>query len=184
MLRFAAAFALLILAALSRPALAEAPPLDWSRLPLPAIEGGALPPETLAGKVVLVVNTASFCGYTPQYEGLQALWERYRDRGLVVLGVPSNDFGGQEPETEAKIKEFCETTFGIDFPMLAKQRVKGPDAHPLYRWAAEAAGLEGQPRWNFHKYLVARDGRLAAWFPTATKPESDELKKAIEAALQ
>jgi glutathione peroxidase len=165
-------------------AAAEAPPLDWSKLPLPAIEGGALAPETLAGKVVLVVNTASFCGFTPQYEGLQALWERYRGRGLVVLGVPSNDFGGQEPEGEAKIKQFCETAFGIDFPMLAKQTVRGEAAHPFYRWAAEAAGPAGLPRWNFYKYLVGRDGRLLDWFASTTAPDSAKLTKAVEAALR
>ena len=164
-------------------AAAEAPPLDWRSLPLPAIEGGALAPETLAGKVVLVVNTASFCGFTKQYAGLQELWERHRAQGLVVLGVPSNDFGAQEPENEAKIKEFCEATFGIDFPMLAKQTVKGDGAHPFFRWAAEATGPLGLPRWNFYKYLVGRDGRLLDWFASTTAPDSDKLAKAIEAAL-
>ena len=173
----------LVAALFASSAAAEAPPLDWTKLPLPAIEGGELAPDALAGKVVLVVNTASFCGFTGQYEGLQALWERYRDRGLVVLGVPSNDFGGQEPESEAKIKEFCETTFGIDFPMLAKQAVKGDDAHAFFRWAAEATGPAGLPRWNFYKYLVARDGRLLDWFASTTAPSADKLTKAVEAAL-
>lgn len=173
----------LLAAVFAQGAAADAPPLDWSKLPLPAIEGGALAPDALAGKVVLVVNTASFCGFTPQYEGLQALWERYRERGLVVLGVPSNDFGGQEPESEAKIKQFCEATFGIDFPMLAKQTVKGDAAHPFFRWAAEATGPAGLPRWNFYKYLVARDGRLLDWYASTTAPESEKLTKAVEAAL-
>jgi glutathione peroxidase len=174
----------LIAALFAGSASAEAPPLDWSKLPLPAIEGGQLAPETLAGKVVLVVNTASFCGFTKQYEGLQDLWERYRERGLVVLGVPSNDFGGQEPESEAKIKEFCETAFDIDFPMLAKQTVRGEEAYPFYRWAAEAAGPAGLPRWNFYKYLVGRDGRLVDWFASTTTPDSAKLTKAVEAALR
>jgi len=182
-LRIVATLAGLLAALFARGGAAETSPLDWSRLPLPAIEGGALPAETLRGKVVLVVNTASFCGFTPQYEGLQALWERYRGRGLVVLGVPSNDFGGQEPEADGKIKQFCETTFGIDFPMLSKQVVKGPEAHPFYRWAAEATGPAGLPRWNFHKVLVGRDGRYLDWFASTTKPDAEKLTRAVEAAL-
>lgn len=182
-LRFLGALAGMLAAAFARGALAETQPLDWSRLPLPAIEGGALPADALRGKVVLVVNTASFCGFTPQYEGLQALWERYRGRGLVVLGVPSNDFGGQEPEGETKIKQFCEVNFGVDFPMLAKQAVTGEAAHPFYRWAAEATGPAGLPRWNFYKYLVGRDGRLVDWFASTTRPDAQKLTRAVEAAL-
>lgn len=162
---------------------ADAPPLDWSSLPLPALEGGQLPAASLVGKVVLVVNTASFCGYTPQYQGLQALWQDYRDRGLVVLGVPANDFGAQEPGSDGEIKRFCEGSYGVDFPMLSKQSVIGPAAHPLYRWAAQATGPAGLPKWNFHKLLVGRDGRLAAWFPTSASPGSDQVRTAIEAAL-
>lgn len=163
--------------------MADAAPLDWSSLPLPALEGGALPPESLAGKVVLVVNTASFCGFTSQYQGLQTLWERYRDQGLVVLGVPANDFGAQEPGSDAEIKRFCEGSFGVDFPMLSKQVVVGENAHALYRWAAGQTGPAGVPKWNFHKLLVGRDGRLAAWFGTAAGPTSDAVVAAVEAAL-
>ena len=162
---------------------ADAPPLDWSSLPLPMLEGGQLPAASLVGKVVLVVNPASFCGYTPQYQGLQALWQEYRDRGLVVLGVPANDFGAQEPGSDGEIKRFCEGSYGVDFPMLSKQSVVGPAAHPLYRWAAQATGPAGLPKWNFHKLLVGRDGRLAAWFPTSTSPGGDQVRTAIEAAL-
>ena len=147
------------------------------------IAGGPLPMSGFAGKAVLVVNTASKCGFTPQYEGLQAIWEKYRDRGLVVLGVPSNDFGGQEPGSEAEIKDFCETTFQVDFPLTEKTVVKGDGAHPFYKWAAGQVGMMGTPKWNFHKYLVAPDGTLADWFATTTKPQSEKLAKAIETVL-
>lgn len=119
----------------------------------------------------------------PQYQGLQALWERYRDRGLVVLGVPSNDFGGQEPGSEPEIRQFCETMFGVDFPLTAKQAVSGPSAHPFYRWVVESAGEAAAPRWNFHKYLIDGEGRLAAVWPSRTGPEDPAVTQAVEAAL-
>ena len=144
------------------------------------IEGGALPLSRFAGQPMLVVNTASFCGFTRQYEGLQALHERLSPRGLVVLGVPSNDFG-QESERAATIKDFCEATFGVAFPMAAPEHVRGPQAHPFFAWAAKEGG--GPPRWNFHKYLVARDGRRVQGFPSAVEPDAPELTRAIEAAL-
>ena len=148
-----------------------------------SIDGGPLPLSDFKGKAILVVNTASECGYTPQYKDLQALWQRYRDRGLVVVGVPSNDFGGQEPGTEAEIKRFCERQYAVDFPLTAKEHVTGHDAHPFYRWAAEVAGEAAGPRWNFHKYLVGPDGALAAWFPTKTSPTAAEVTAAVEDAL-
>ena len=148
-----------------------------------AIDGAPLPLASFAGKAVLVVNTASLCGFTRQYGDLQAVWDQFRDRGLVVLGVPSNDFGGQEPGSDEEIKTFCEVNFGVDFPLTSKERVKGEMAHPFYRWAAEQLGAEARPRWNFHKYLVAPDGRLVAWFPTSTSPRSGTLQTTIEAAL-
>jgi len=148
-----------------------------------SIDGGDLPLAAYAGKSVLVVNTASFCGFTRQYEGLQALWETYRDRNLVVLGVPSNDFGGQEPGSTEEIKQFCELNYGIDFPMTEKERVKGGDAHPFYQWAAAELGVLATPRWNFHKYLIGPDGKLVDWFSTATSPMSDKVLKAIETSL-
>ena len=144
------------------------------------IEGGDLPLSGYAGKAVLVVNTASLCGFTPQYKGLQALWESYRDKGLVVLGVPSNDFGGQEPGTEAQIQEFCAVNFAVDFPMTGKSVVKGEDAHPFYRWAAAE---KGAPRWNFHKYLIGPDGALVGAYGSNTAPDSAELRRAVEAVL-
>jgi len=148
-----------------------------------SIEGEPLPLTAFEGKTLLVVNTASFCGFTRQYGGLQELWERYRDRGLVVLGVPSNDFGGQEPGTETEIKQFCEVNFNIDFPLTAKEHVQGAAAHPFYKWAGRELGEAAQPRWNFHKYLVSPDGRLVDWFTTATSPTSGKVLEAVEAHL-
>lgn len=148
-----------------------------------AIEGGSLPLSKYKGEVVLVVNTASRCGFTPQYQDLQDLYDAYRDKGLVVLGAPSNDFGGQEPGQAEEIKEFCEVNFNITFPMTDKTVVKGQSAHPFYQWAAAELGMMAKPRWNFHKYLIDREGKLVNWFASTTSPQSAKLKKAIEAAL-
>ncbi len=145
-----------------------------------AIEGGALKLDSYRGKAVLVVNTASMCGYTPQYKGLEALWEKYKDKGLIVLGVPSNDFGGQEPGSAKEIKEFCDVNFAIDFPMTTKEPVKGDAAHPFYKWLA---AQKGEPKWNFHKYLISTDGKLIEAFSSKVTPESAELSAAIEKAL-
>lgn len=146
-------------------------------------DGQPLPLAQFKGKAVLVVNTASQCGFTPQYKGLEALAEKYRERGLVVLGVPSNDFGGQEPGSSADIKEFCELNYGIQFPLTEKVTVVGDDAHPFYRWATAVLGPLAKPRWNFHKYLIAPDGRLVDWFSTVTAPDSPRIIKGIEAVL-
>lgn len=148
-----------------------------------SIEGERLALSQFEGKALLIVNTASFCGFTYQYDGLQKAWERYRDRGLVVLGVPSNDFGNQEPGSEADIKKFCEVRY-IDFPLTAKVRVRGKEAHPFYKWAARTLGAGAAPRWNFHKYLVSPDGRLVSHFPSATEPGSKKVVEAIEALIQ
>jgi glutathione peroxidase len=148
-----------------------------------SIDGEPLPLKRHRGKVLLVVNTASFCGFTHQYGGLQALWKRYRARGLVVLGVPSNDFGNQEPGKAAEIKQFCKTNFDVDFPLTAKVRVKGTAAHPFYRWAATTLGQANAPRWNFHKYLIGRDGRIVGSYRSAVAPTSEQMTKAIEAQL-
>ncbi len=148
-----------------------------------SIDGQPLPLATFKDKVVLVVNTASQCGLTPQYAGLEALWSDYKDKGLVVLGVPSNDFGAQEPGTEDQIKTFCEVSFGVDFPMAAKAVVKGDGAHPFYAWARGELGEPAEPKWNFHKLLVGRDGRLVAAFGSRTEPGDPGLKSAIDAAL-
>ena len=138
-----------------------------------SIDGDPLPLSQYSGKAVLVVNTASFCGFTPQYEA----------RGLVVLGVPSNDFGGQEPGTAEEIKEFCAVNYAIDFPMTEKVRVKGPDAHPFYQWSAVKLGAMSKPRWNFYKILVAPDGRAVDWFASTTRPDSKKLRQAVERVL-
>jgi len=148
-----------------------------------SIDGDDLPLSRFAGQVVLVVNTASQCGFTRQYEDLQAIFEQYRDQGLVVLGVPSNDFGAQEPGSAEEIKNFCAVNFNITFPMTEKTVVKGNAAHPFYRWAADELGGLARPRWNFHKYLIGRDGRLRDWFSSTTKPTSGKLRQAVEAAL-
>ena len=148
-----------------------------------AIDGGTLPLAAWAGKPVLVVNTASFCGYTPQYRDLEALWQQYRDRGLVVLGVPSNDFGAQEPGTADEIKSFCETNYAIDFPLTEKYRVIGGDAHPFYRWVSATLGEGGAPRWNFHKYLIGPDGELAGAWPSSVLPADKAITGEIDQML-
>jgi glutathione peroxidase len=147
------------------------------------ISGEPLPMSRFAGRTVLLVNTASQCGFTPQYSGLQALHNRYKDRGFAVLGVPSNDFGGQEPGDEAEIKEFCETTFGISFPMTEKVHVTGTRAHPLYAWLAKALGPAAKPRWNFHKILIGPDGRPRGAWTSITGPNAQGLRRKIESVL-
>jgi len=149
-----------------------------------ALDGsGALPLSAWRGRPVLVVNVASYCGYTPQYRDLEALWRRYRDRGLVVLGVPSNDFGQQEPGSAAEIRKFCETNYQVDFPLAEKNRVVGGAAHPLYRWIAAQLGEAGAPRWNFHKYLIGPDGQLLGAWPAQVRPGDSAIAAEIEKAL-
>lgn len=149
-----------------------------------AIEGkGSIDLKAYAGKPVLIVNTASECGFTPQYTGLQELWGAYRERGLVVLGVPSNDFGAQEPGSDAEIASFCTSRFSVDFPMTQKQKVVGGDAHPFYRWVVSAAGEGAAPRWNFHKYLIGPDGALVEAFPSKVEPMSEEITKKVDTLL-
>lgn len=148
-----------------------------------ALDGEALPLAAWRGRPVLVVNTASFCGYTSQYRDLEALWRRYREHGLIVLGVPSNDFGEQEPGSAAEIRQFCETNYQVDFPLTEKNRVVGGAAHPFYRWVAAMLGEAGTPRWNFHKYLVGPDGQLAGAWPAQVRPENAAIIAEIESAL-
>ena len=135
------------------------------------------------GHPVLVVNVASFCGFTPQYTELQKLHETYGPKGLVVLGVPSNDFGAQEPKTEAEIAKFCETNYGVTFPMTAKQKVVGMDAHGLYQWIGGEAGEGALPKWNLHKYLIDKDGKLAGSWPSKVSPTSSEITGPIDMML-
>ena len=142
-----------------------------------------MPLKQYAGKVLLIVNTASHCGFTPQYEGLEKLYEQYHDQGLVVIGVPSNDFGQQEPGTAQDIAAFCKLNYGVSFPMTAKVSVSGADAHPFYVWAKETLGFGTAPKWNFHKYLINRKGQLVDYFHSTTSPDNNRLKQAIEKAL-
>lgn len=147
------------------------------------IDGKDLPMQGFRDQPVLLVNTASYCGFTPQYKDLQSLWETYRERGLMVVGVPSNDFGQQEPDSAPQIKQFCEVNFGVDFPLTTKQHVIGKEAHPLYQWIAAALGKERIPTWNFYKYLIAPDGSLAGAWSSHVQPLSPEITQAIETLL-
>src|SRR5450631_79932 len=146
------------------------------------LEGGEISLADYAGKPLLVVNTASLCGFTPQYAGLQQLWTEFQERGLMIIGVPSNDFGGQEPGGATEIAETAQHQYGVTFPIAAKAVVKGPDAHPFYRWAAGVRPKD-VPRWNFHKYLIGRDGTIAAVFPESVEPLDTRVKTAIGRAL-
>jgi glutathione peroxidase len=148
----------------------------------PALAGGEIRLADYAGHPVLVVNTASLCGFTPQYAGLQQLWSEFHDRGLMVIGVPSNDFGAQEPGGAAEIAQTAQHQFGVAFPMAAKAVVRGANAHPFYKWAANARPND-VPRWNFHKYLIGRDGYIADIFPESVEPLDTRVKTAIARAL-
>jgi glutathione peroxidase len=148
-----------------------------------SIDGKALPLKQFAGHPVLVVNVASKCGLTPQYEGLEKLYADYKDKGLVVLGVPCNQFMGQEPGTEEEIQTFCSLTYGVDFPMTSKVDVKGADAHPFYVWAKQELGAPAEPVWNFHKLLIGKDGQAIKAFDPRTEPLSADVTSAIDGAL-
>jgi glutathione peroxidase len=142
-----------------------------------------LPMTAFENEVVLVVNTASRCGFTPQYEGLQQIYSEYHDQGFEVVGVPSNNFAGQEPGSAQEIQEFCSLNYGVTFPMAGKTDVVGDARHPFYAWAQTQIGETAVPQWNFHKLLIGRDGRLIAAFPTRTEPTSEEVRTAITQAL-
>ena len=148
---------------------------------LNSIDGKPAPLAQYKGKVVMIVNVASKCGYTPQYAGLEALYEKYKDQGFVILGFPANNFGLQEPGTNEEIKTFCSTKYNVTFPMYAKISVKGEDQHPLYQYLTQTGG---DIKWNFTKFLVGKDGKVIARFESAVKPESPEVAGAIEKALQ
>jgi glutathione peroxidase len=175
-----AAATLMLGVAISAVAAPAAGLLDLSYRPL-AGKGEVNLQQQYGGKVLLVVNTASKCGFTPQYEGLEALQKKYAARGFSVLGFPSNDFKGQEPGDEAEIQEFCTLTYGVKFPMFQKVQVTGAGATPLYQRLTQATGVA--PGWNFHKYLIARDGRVVAQFPSKVKPDDAALVAAIEREL-
>jgi glutathione peroxidase len=148
----------------------------------PALSGDDIRLAAYTGRALLIVNTASLCGYTPQYAGLEELWNEFGERGLTVIGVPSNDFGGQEPGGATEISETAHHQYGVTFPIAAKATVIGHNAHPFYRWAAEARPTE-VPRWNFHKYLIGRDGYIAGVFPSAVDPTDTRVKTAVARAL-
>jgi glutathione peroxidase len=148
----------------------------------PALAGGDIRLADYAGHPLLVVNTASLCGFTPQYAGLQQLWTEFHDRGLTIIGVPSNDFGAQEPGGATEIAETAQHQYGVTFPIAAKAVVKGSKAHPFYKWAADARPKD-VPRWNFHKYLIGRDGYIAEAFPETVEPADTRVKTAVARAL-
>jgi len=152
------------------------------RFSFPALAGGDIRLADFVGRPFIVVNTASLCGYTPQYAGLQELWTEFHDRGLMIVGVPSNDFGGQEPGGASEIAQTAQHQYGVTFPMAAKAVVKGANAHPFYKWAADARPKD-VPRWNFHKYLIGPDGNIADVFPETVEPTDTRVKTAIARAL-
>ena len=147
-----------------------------------SISGDTINLSDFKSKVVLLVNTASKCGFTPQYSGLQKIYERYKDDGLIVFGIPTNDFN-QELSKDSEVKEFCEIRFGVEFPMSSIQPIRGEDAHPIYKWIQSNVSVIGQPRWNFHKYLIGKDGKIINWFSSMTSPTSEGMIKQIETAL-
>ncbi len=148
-----------------------------------AIDGKTIKLSDFKGKVILIVNTASHCGYTGQYKELQELYSTYKDKGLVVLGVPSADFGGQEFDSEDKVQDFTEKKFSVTFPLTAISSVKGKDAHPFYKWAGDQGGFLSGPKWNFHKYIIAKNGDYVTSFATTTSPKAPSVIKVIEEQL-
>ena len=147
------------------------------------LDGRALNLSEYKGKVIIIVNVASQCGFTKQYEDMQNIWENYQSKGIVMLGIPSNDFGKQEPGTSEEIKNFCEAKFGITFPMTEKVSVKGPGSHPFYIWARENHGKSAIPKWNFHKIIIGRNGKIDDTFASITNPSSKKFIKAIEKSI-
>ena len=149
------------------------------------IDGQKTPLSKYEGNVLLIVNTASECGYTPQYEGLQTLYEEYKEQGLVILGFPANNFGGQEPGTDKEIKKFCKVNYDVSFPMFSKVSVKGPEQHPLFKHltSAQNPDFTGDIKWNFEKFLIDQDGKVLRRFRSKVKPQDDQILKAIETAF-
>ena len=147
------------------------------------IDGNKIELSNFKNKVLVVVNVASRCGYTPQYEGLQMLWSNYKNKNLVVIGVPTNNFR-QEPGNNKEIKDFCETNFGINFPMTEKTNVIGKDAHPFYKWAKKNHGIGAIPKWNFHKIVIGKNGKVIDTFASFTKPTSDKFLNLIEKEIK
>ena len=147
------------------------------------LDGSPLSLSEYKGKIIVAVNVASQCGFTKQYEEMQDIWEKYETKGIVMLGIPSNDFGNQEPGSSKEIKNFCEAKFGITFPMTEKVSVKGENAHPFYKWANTNYGKDAIPKWNFHKIMVGKNGKIIDTFASITKPTSKRFISALEKAL-
>ena len=143
------------------------------------LQGNPFPLQQFTGRPLLIANTASLCGFTPQLGKLEAIWQSNKERGLIVLGVPSNDFGQQEPGSSTEIASFCSAKFNVSFPLLAKASVRGDNAHPLFRWLAEEGGFLSKPRWNFYKYIIGHDGHLKNWFVSTTDPSSQRVTRAL-----
>ncbi len=148
------------------------------------LDGSRLSLSDFAGRPIVVVNTASLCGFTPQYGGLQKMWSELGDSGLVILGVPSNDFGRQEPGAAGEINDFCTLNFRVTFPLSAKTHVRGANADPFFKWLAAEGGFFARPRWNFYKYLIGRDGKLVDWFSSFTDPQSHRFQEAVRNLLK
>ena len=154
---------------------------DFYDLSFESIDGNIISLKEFKNKPIIVVNSASFCGFTYQYEQLENLYQKYKKKGLVIIAIPSNDFGGQEFKDNKKVKEFCEVNFNISFPITTITKVKGKDRHPFFKWVEKEAGYLSLPKWNFYKYLINKEGKLSSWFSSVTKPSSEkflnELKK-------
>ena len=148
------------------------------------LDGSTLELSDYKDKIIVVVNVASKCGFTNQYEDMQKVWDKYQEKGLIMLGIPSNDFGNQEPGNNADIKNFCEAKFGINFPMTEKVKVKGEDAHPFYLWAKKNYGKSAVPKWNFHKIIISRDGKVFKTFTSMTNPTSSKFIDTIEELIR
>ena len=156
--------------------------LNFHDFTIESISGDEINLDGFKNKVVLLVNTASQCGFTPQYAGLQKIYDRYKDEGFVVLGVPSDDFN-QELPNNTEVQKFCEIRYGVNFPLTSIQKIKGQEAHPLYKWISSEMSVIAQPRWNFHKYLIGKNGDIINWYSSMTSPTSDSLVLEIETAL-
>ncbi len=148
------------------------------------IDGSELKLSEYQNKIIIVVNVASQCGFTAQYDDMQKIWEKYQEKGIIMLGVPSNDFGSQEPGSNKEIKDFCESKFGITFPMTEKVLVKGSDAHPFYLWAKKNYGSSAIPKWNFHKIIINKDGKIAETFSSITNPSSKKFINILEKLIK
>ena len=153
---------------------------DFFDLSFESIDGNIISLKEFKNKPIIVVNSASFCGFTYQYEQLENLYQKFKKKGLVVIAIPSNDFGGQEFKDNKKVKEFCEVNFSISFPITTITKVKGKNKHPFFKWVEKEAGYLSLPKWNFYKYLINKNGELSAWFSSMTKPESKKFLNEIE----